>query len=46
VVDRNKTVYFYFFGIAVLCLKKLSSEIGKPVGQNKAFYVVLNVKKN
>jgi hypothetical protein len=21
--DRNKTVYFYFFGIAVLCAKKM-----------------------
>jgi hypothetical protein len=21
--DRNKTIYFYFFGIAVLCAKKM-----------------------
>jgi hypothetical protein len=35
--DRNKTVYFYFFGIAVLCLKKKCNQDLKAVGENKAF---------
>jgi hypothetical protein len=33
-----KLFIFIFFGIAFLCLEKKYSGIGKPVGQNKAFY--------
>jgi hypothetical protein len=28
--DKNKTVYFYFFGIAVLCERKVNQESESP----------------